>query len=98
MATTGRLADKVAIVTGSSSGLGRAIALLYAEQGASVVCSDLSPSARLPIRGEDEIDTHDLINKTKPGKAIFHKCDVTEPKEMEGLVHSAADKFGRLDM
>ncbi|TID14648.1 NAD(P)-binding protein [Venturia nashicola] len=40
-----RLQNKIAIVTGSSSGLGRAIALLYAKEGASVLCADLRPEA-----------------------------------------------------
>lgn len=42
----GRLKDKVAIVTGASSGIGRAIAIGYAKEGARVVCSDIKNSAR----------------------------------------------------
>lgn len=45
----GRLKDKVAIVTGSSSGLGRAIALAYAAEGAKVVCSDMVESSKGPL-------------------------------------------------
>jgi hypothetical protein len=97
MASPGRLTDKVAIVTGSSSGLGRAIALLYAKEGAKVVCADLRQNARLNVRGEAEIDTHDLITKSS-GDAIFVKTDVGDASQMESLVKAATQEYGRLDM
>lgn len=92
-----RLQGKVAIVTGSSSGLGRAISLRYSREGAKVVCSDLRPSARLDLGDEAEIDTHDLIKK-EGGQAIFVKADVGVPSDWEALVEAAAKEFGRVDM
>jgi NAD(P)-dependent dehydrogenase (short-subunit alcohol dehydrogenase family) len=92
-----RLLNKVAIVTGSSSGLGRAIATLYSQEGAKVVCSDLTPSARALIPNETNTNTHELIQQAG-GEAIFIKTDVGEANEMEALVESAIEKFGRLDM
>lgn len=94
---SGRLQDKVAIVTGSSSGLGRAIALHYAREGAKVVCSDLRPSARMSIAGEAAIDTHDLILKLG-GDSVFIQCNVSLALEVEALVSGAVAKYGRLDM
>ena len=92
-----RLASKTAIVTGASSGLGRAIATLYARHGASVVCADLGPSARAEIPGEVQINTDELIRE-EGGKAVFVKADAGEPREMEDLVGEAAKKFGRVDV
>jgi NAD(P)-dependent dehydrogenase (short-subunit alcohol dehydrogenase family) len=94
---SGRLIDKVAIVTGSSSGLGRAIALLYAKEGAKVVCADLRPNARLEISGEADVDTHELIRQSS-GNAIFVRTDVGDAGQMESLVKTAATEYGRLDM
>lgn len=94
---TQRLLNKVAIVTGSSSGLGRAIAILYAREGAKVVCADLSPSARTVIAAETNDNTHELIHKAD-GKAIFIKTDVSKAKDMEDLVTGTVEEFGRLDM
>ena len=91
-----RLQDKVAIVTGSSSGLGRAIALRYSREGAKVVCSDLCPAPRLQVDSESE-PTHDLITKAG-GKAIFVQTDVGNAKQMENLVQEAVREFGRLDV
>ena len=91
-----RLQDKVAIVTGSSSGLGRAIALRYSSEGAKVVCSDLSPAPRLQVDSESE-PTHELITETG-GKAIFVQTDVGVAKQMENLVQEAVREFGRLDV
>ncbi|KAJ5089114.1 Short-chain dehydrogenase [Penicillium argentinense] len=89
-----RLLNKVSIVTGSSSGLGRAIALRFAREGAKVVCSDLRQSSRLEI--EQEI-THELIKKDG-GQAIFVKADVGVAREIELLVKAAVDEYGRLDI
>lgn len=95
MAQSLRLQDKVAIVTGSSSGLGRAISIRYAQEGARVVCADLSPTAR--SQEEAEIKTHDLIVKAG-GQAIFVQTDVGDAKQMERLVQAAVKGYGRLDM
>jgi hypothetical protein len=97
LAMTQRLVNKVAIVTGSSSGLGRAIALLYASEGAKVVCSDLVPTARAIISGEADANTHELIQKAGRD-AIFVKTNVGNANEMKSLVDAAVNAFGRLDM
>ena len=92
-----RLANKIAVITGASSGIGRAIAVLYARHGASVVCADLQPSARAEIPGEVRINTNELIQK-QGGNAVFIKADVGKPSDMENLISQAAKKFGRVDM
>lgn len=92
-----RLAGKVGIVTGASSGLGRSIALHYAREGAKVICSDLGPQARSQVPSERNETTVDLI-KNMGGEAAFVKADVGVAKEMENLVKESADHFGRVDM
>ena len=92
-----RLLNKIAIVTGSSSGVGRAIARAYSREGASVICSDLRPSARSEVPKEAEINTDDLIRQ-EGGKAIFVETDVTSSSQMEALVSGAAEAFGRVDV
>ena len=96
-AASGRLKGKIAIVTGSSAGIGRAIALAYAREGAKVVCSDVHSSAKNAIGEESPMATHDAIVK-EGGCSIFVKADVGEAQEVEKLVEEAVTKFGRLDM
>lgn len=92
-----RLEGKVAAITGSSSGVGRAIALAYAREGAFVVCSDLHPTARAGAKAEKDIATHELI-KSQGSKSVFIKTDVTVSAEIEALVAGAIQEFGRLDI
>lgn len=92
-----RLNGKIAIVTGSSAGIGRAIALAYAREGAKVVCSDVHSSAKNDIEAESPIATHDAIAE-EGGCSVFVKADVGEAQEVEKLVEEAVTKFGRLDM
>ncbi|RDI79423.1 hypothetical protein Vi05172_g10666 [Venturia inaequalis] len=88
-----RLQDKIAIVTGSSSGLGRAIALLYAKEGASVLCADLRPKARMNLGNEGEVNTHDLI-VAEGGKAVFVRCDVGKTEDWEEVVRNLVNNAG----
>lgn len=80
----GRIADRVAIITGGASGIGKATAELFAQEGAKVVIGDLPDS-----EGEK-------IAKQIGG--MFVATDVREAKAVEKLVKSALDKFGGLDI
>jgi NAD(P)-dependent dehydrogenase (short-subunit alcohol dehydrogenase family) len=93
-----RLAGKVAAVTGSSSGHGRAIALALAQDGASVVCSDLRKSA-LPhgFDAQIDVDTDQLI-LSAGGQADFVQANVTAAADVEAVVARAVEHFGRLDV
>ncbi|RYP61717.1 hypothetical protein DL769_007579 [Monosporascus sp. CRB-8-3] len=92
-----RLQSKVAIVTGSSSGLGRAIALAYASEGAAVVCADLKPEARAEVTAEGAIHTDEQIRRDG-GRVIFVKTDVSVARDVENLVLKAVSEFGRVDI
>ncbi|OGM43271.1 gluconate 5-dehydrogenase [Aspergillus bombycis] len=92
-----RLLNKVTLITGSSSGIGRAIALRYAQEGAHIVCTDLSPTARSQVPDEVEITTHDAIIKAG-GRAIYVQTDVSDAHQMERAVQTAVTEFGRLDI
>ncbi|KAL8668837.1 MAG: hypothetical protein Q9168_006551, partial [Polycauliona sp. 1 TL-2023] len=96
-----RLANRCTIITGASSGLGRAIALAFAANGAGpIICTDLRPDPRGEW-GVDEpgVPTHDLINKRYgEGKAEFVKADATVGEEVEGVVKRAVECGGRLDV
>ncbi|KAB5563450.1 hypothetical protein GE09DRAFT_997052 [Coniochaeta sp. 2T2.1] len=77
------LDDKVALVTGASSGMGRGIALGLAGQGASIICCDLKPEANPDGFEKDlHITTADLITR-QGGQAIFFKVDISQTSELE---------------
>jgi len=89
----GRLQDRVAIVTGGSNGIGQAIALAYAEEGALVVVADIQPTQG----GQTITSTIDQI-VSEGGRALFHQTDVCDAASTDALVSQAVNAYGRLDM
>ncbi|KAL3449910.1 hypothetical protein BJX65DRAFT_316641 [Aspergillus insuetus] len=86
------LAGKVSIITGASSGLGRAIALAFSKHGATVICADLDASSKGHCQPTDELIRHG------GGESLFVSTDVTKADSVRDLVKAAADKFGRIDV
>ncbi len=84
-----RLRDKVAIITGAGSGLGRAAALLFTREGAKVV-----------VAANREKDGEQTVKSIKDvgGDAIFVKVDVTKAADLQNAVKTAVAKYGRLDI
>ena len=82
-----RLAGRVALITGSGSGQGRAAALLFAREGARVVVSDVN------VAGGEE--TVELVRKAG-NEAIFQRADVSKARDIEALVEAATRAYGAL--
>jgi len=94
----GIVAGKVAIVTGAGRGIGRAIALLMAQEGARVVVNDVGAS--LEGAGADAGPAQAVVDEiTKAGgEAVASTLSITEPKNTDAIVTAALDAFGRVDI
>ena len=84
-----RLKDKVAVVTGSASGIGREIAELFAKEGAKVVIADLN---------EDAANATAKEIKAKHGQAMGVKMDVTNEAEVDSGIEKVINAFGPIDV
>ena len=84
-----RLKDKVAVIAGAATGIGRATAVLFAREGAQVVFGDIND-------GEAQ-ETLRLVRETGAEVGYVH-CDVSEPGDVENLVETAARAHGRVDV
>jgi len=83
------LQDKVTLITGAGSGIGKAAAVLYAAEGSKVVVSDI-----------DEKGGNDVVAaiKSKGGEAIFLRADTSKPEDHQALVEQTLKNFGALDI
>jgi len=84
-----RLDDKVALVTGAGSGIGREIALLFARQGAQVVIADRDAAAAETVAGEVA---------AQAGAASAQPLDVADEAQVQAAFAAVAQRFGRLDI
>src|SRR4028118_1115363 len=84
----GSYIGKVAFVTGAASGIGRATALAFAREGASVVVADISEQG-------DQEAAHTI--EERGGRAIAIRCDVTRAQDVKAALDKAVEAFGRLD-
>ncbi len=81
----GRLENKVAVITGAGSGMGKAMAELFAAEGARVVCADIS--------GEQ-----DGVSASIGDAAIAVHCDVSQEVDIKRMIATTEERFGRLDI
>ncbi|QWT24172.1 SDR family oxidoreductase [Subtercola sp. PAMC28395] len=81
-----RLEDRVAIVTGGATGIGRAIAELFVSEGARVVIGDI----------QDDLGME--VASAHPERLLYQRADVTVDRDIEALIHSATDVFGQVDV
>jgi NAD(P)-dependent dehydrogenase (short-subunit alcohol dehydrogenase family) len=81
--------DKVAVVVGGGSGIGRATAELFAAQGASVAVADVKKSGAA--------ETAEIV-RSSGAKVSEHVCDITRPEQVDLLISEALEAHGRLDM
>jgi NAD(P)-dependent dehydrogenase (short-subunit alcohol dehydrogenase family) len=86
---TGRLQDKVALITGAGSGIGRETSLLFAAEGARVFAVDLNESA-----GEETVEKV----RAAGGEATMFRADVSSADDSEAMVAAAEETYGRLDV
>jgi 3-hydroxybutyrate dehydrogenase/3-oxoacyl-[acyl-carrier protein] reductase len=81
------LAGRVAVITGGTRGIGRAIAELYAKEGAAVAFS-----------GRNETTGDELCHRIGTDRALFVQADMTKREDVEGLVDATVERFGRVDI
>lgn len=84
-----RLRDKVALITGAGSGIGKSTALLFAAEGAQVIVNDLSETT-----GRETVEQ---IRETG-GEAFFLQADVTQSMEVEQMVRLGLAQYGKIDV
>ncbi|MHA1269439.1 MAG: SDR family NAD(P)-dependent oxidoreductase [Candidatus Helarchaeota archaeon] len=83
-----KLKNKVAIITGAGAGIGKASAVLFAKEGAKVVCNSLSESAKLVVESL----------KNNGGEAIFVQGDISRDEIAKNIIQETIKHFGKIDI
>ena len=92
------LKNKVVIITGSSRGTGKAVALASAREGANVVVTSRTEQEGTSTLPGTIHQTVSEINAAGGGKAIAVACDVTREEQVEALMQRTVAEFGRIDV
>jgi NAD(P)-dependent dehydrogenase (short-subunit alcohol dehydrogenase family) len=98
---TGRVAEKVAIVTGGARGMGRSHCLALAREGAKVAVIDIAkntPDSGYKMGGEDELNGVVKDIKAAGGQGIAVHCDVTNSDSIRQMTEAVIKEFGRIDI
>ncbi len=84
-----RLSNKIGVVTGAGSGIGRTTALLFSEEGAKVAIVEIDKK-----RGQETVD----MIKEKGGEALFVLTDITDPSQVKSMVNKVVEAYGNIDI
>jgi NAD(P)-dependent dehydrogenase (short-subunit alcohol dehydrogenase family) len=84
-----RLKDRVAIITGAGAGIGKAIALRYADEGAKVVVAEINPEL-----GQETVNEIHALNR----EGTFVRTDVADERDVRGMVETTLAHYGRVDI
>lgn len=87
---SGKLEGRKAIITGGDSGIGRAVAIAFAREGADVLIAYLQEEA-------DALETRSLI-EAEGRRVVLMKCDIQRPENCQKIAQRAGDEFGQIDI
>jgi len=87
---TGRLQDKVCVITGTGGSMGRAAALLFSKEGARIVGCDMNEASAAATMDAVHVAGGEMVSR--------HPCDLTDSDECRALVDFAIERFGRIDV
>src|SRR6185436_4194627 len=84
-----RLKDKVALITGAGSGIGRESALRFSAEGANIIVTDVNS-----VGGKETV----ALVESEGGQAVFVRADVSVAAEAEAMIRAAEETYGKLDI